>query len=67
MEAVYPAEYGPSDVLQLNDLERPKPKEGETNEAYTELEQTMRHVLETYSNVHRPYVCSCISFREFIN
>ena len=53
MKEVFSTEFRSSDVLQLNEVEKPVPLDSEIAETFTELERGMYAALETYSNVHR--------------
>jgi selenocysteine lyase/cysteine desulfurase len=53
MEAIIRTTYGPTDVLQLKEVERPDLKDDGLAEAFAELERGVHAALETYSNVHR--------------
>src|SRR5512133_324857 len=47
------SENGSQDVLLLNELEKPNPKDKEITDSFAELERGIHAALETYSNVHR--------------
>ena len=53
MKEIFSTEFGSSDVLQLNEVEKPIPLDSEITEAFSELESSIHIALETYSNVHR--------------
>lgn len=53
MKEVFSTEFGSSDVLQLNEVEKPVPLDSEITNAFSKLESSIHIALETYSNVHR--------------
>jgi selenocysteine lyase/cysteine desulfurase len=53
MEAIAYTNYRSSDVLDLEEREKPALTDNETAEAFAELECGVHAALETYSNVHR--------------
>jgi hypothetical protein len=53
MKAIASTKFGPPDVLQHKEVEKPAPKDIEKIEAVTELKRGVHTALETYSNVHR--------------
>lgn len=53
MKAIMYTQHGTPDILQLTEVERTAPSDGETAEAFAELERSVHAALETYSNVHR--------------
>lgn len=50
MKATIQTKFGTSDILQLDEVEKPVPLD---TEAFAELERGVYSALETYSNVHR--------------
>jgi len=53
MKAIVNTEYGSSDILQHDKLEKNTSMADGTGEAFAELERGVQAALETYSNVHR--------------